>query len=84
MSAQSASLALADELASSPFAWPGGYQRFALTSDGAALCSHCCAAERERIGSSSPSDGWHVVALEINWEDELSCDHCSSPIPSSY
>jgi hypothetical protein len=25
-----------------------------------------------------------VVALEINWESELSCDHCSSPIPSSY
>lgn len=85
MTTQSRSLRLADQLAANPYAWPGGYPLFAVTSDGAALCKRCCAAEREAIGTTTGSDGWCVVAVAANWEDPaLFCDHCSDRIESAY
>jgi hypothetical protein len=85
MTLQSSSLRLADQLVDSPYAWPGGYPLFAITSDGAALCRHCCKAERASIGTTTGGDGWHIVALEINWGDDcLFCDHCGSRIESAY
>ena len=85
MTTQSKSLRLADHLVASPFAWPGGYQMFAVTNDGAALCHHCCKTEREAIGTTTGSDGWTVAALQINWENNsLFCDHCGNRIESAY
>lgn len=85
MTTQSKSLKLADQLAENPFAWPGGYPMFALTGDGAVLCHKCCKTERETIGTTTGNDGWCVVGLDINWEDEhLFCDHCSGQIESAY
>ena len=85
MTTQSASLRLADQLSSSPYAWPGGYPLFGVTSDGAALCHRCAKSEREAIGTTTGSDGWRLVALQPNWEDpELFCDHCGSRIESAY
>lgn len=84
MTTQSKSLRFADQLAHQPFAWPGGYPLFAITSDGAALCQHCCKAEREAIGTTTGSDGWNVVALDVNWEnDSLFCDHCGNRIDNA-
>ena len=85
MTTQSKSLKLADQLSAQPYAWPGGYPMFAITSDGAALCHKCCSTERESIGTTTGSDGWCVIALDINYEDtSLYCDHCSNQIESAY
>ena len=76
---------LRDELIASPYAWPGGYPMFAVTSDGAALCPHCCQTERRSIGFTYGTDGWAVEGLDVNWEDpELYCDHCGNRIESAY
>ena len=71
-----------------PHAWPGGYPRYFITSDGAAL-SYDAARENRQIIEQSISegcnDGWQVVACEINWEDSsLTCDHTNKPIESAY
>lgn len=85
MTTQSTSLRLATEPAAHPYAWPGGYPRFAITTDGAALCPSCCQSERISIGTTSGNDGWCVTALGVNWEDpDLLCDHCSTLIESAY
>lgn len=85
MTTQSTSLRLADRLSSSPYTSLGSYPLFAITHDGAALCHHCCKTERDSIGTTTGSDGWGVVALEVNWEDpDLYCDHCCDRIESAY
>ena len=82
---QRESLRLADQLANQPYAWPGSYPLFALTSDGAPLCSKCCASEREAIASTTGTDGWCVVGIAPNLGDpELFCDHCGNRIESAY
>lgn len=70
------------------FAWPGGYQMYFLTSDGAAL-SFATVREEFRLVASAvkhgSNDGWRVVATDINWEDEdLIDDHTGKKIPSAY
>lgn len=73
---------------SQPYAWPGGYPLFFITSDGAALCFKCAKKEGRRITDSIRTncrDGWKVEAVDVNWEDtECFCDHCSQPIESAY
>jgi hypothetical protein len=82
---QSTSLRLADQLSRAPYAWPGGYPRFAVTRDGAVLCNRCCATERATIATTTGDDGWCITALDINWEDQhLYCDHCSRQIEAAY
>ena len=76
---------LRDELIKYPYAFPGGYPRFAVTNDGAAICHDCCKKQSECIGFTSGNDGWRLVGLEINWEDpQLYCDNCSVRIESAY
>ena len=85
MTTQSTSLRLADQLSGRTLRHPWGYPRYAVTSDGAAICPKCAATEREAIATTTGSDGWCVVAIEVNWEnDSLHCDHCSDQIPSAY
>ena len=85
MTTQSTSLRLADQVAGSPYVFPGGYPLFVTTNDGAALCKHCCKSERESIGTTTGSDGWTVTGSAVNWEDpELFCDHCGERIESAY
>lgn len=72
----------------SKYAWPGGYPMFGVTSDGAALCIDCMRKEYRQIAYArrhNQSDGWLVMAMDINWEDgELTCDHCNKHIESAY
>ena len=85
MTTQSRSLRLADQLVRSPYAWPGGYPMFAITSDGACLCKKCCSTEREAIGTTTGNDGWCVIDLDINFEDaELTCAHCGNLVEAAY
>lgn len=71
-----------------PYAWPGGYPRFFIASDGEALSF---AAARENVRTildsihNRHSDGWRIVGCEINWEDaELFCSHTNKRIESAY
>jgi hypothetical protein len=73
---------------SGPYAWPGGYPIFFVTSDGAALsfdsakenAKQICQAIRDR-----DRGGWRVIGADINWEDaNLFCDHSGEPIESAY
>jgi hypothetical protein len=76
---------LRDELVASPYCWPGGYPLFAVTTDGACLCRHCCQTEARSIGFTYGTDGWAIAGLAVNWEDpDLLCDHCSERIESAY
>ncbi len=72
----------------SPYAWPGGFPLYAVTTDGAALCAVCCKQELGNIVTSISQhlhDGWSIEVITVNWEDhDLYCDHCSKPIESAY
>ncbi len=71
-----------------PYAWPGCYPCYFITSDGAALSFEAAKKERRNILESIAhrlDDGWRVVAVEINWEDgQLTCDHTGERIESAY
>jgi len=85
MTTQSRSLRLADTIAEYPYTFPGGYPMYGVTSDGGALCQHCCHSERELIGTTTGDDGWNVVSLEVNFENgDLYCDHCGQRIEAAY
>jgi len=64
------------------YTFPGGYELFFATSDGAAICFDCArenfafAADSIRTGTS---DGWQIVACDIAdyHESGLYCEHCS-------
>lgn len=85
MTTQSKSLRLADQLASHPYAWPGGYPLYGLTSDGATICNRCCRTERDSIATTTGSDGFQLVGICPNFEDPfLYCDHCGGRIESAY
>lgn len=85
MTTQSRSLRFADQLATHPYAWPGGYPLYAIMDDGEPLCKYCAAAERAQIGTTTGSDGWCIRDLDINYERrDLFCAHCSIQIEAAY
>ena len=84
MTTQSTSLRIADDLSRNPFAWPGGYTRFGITSDCQPMCTECCKSERVLIATTTGTDGWCLVASGIHYEGQLYCSNCSSEIPASY
>ena len=62
-----------------PYAWPGGYERIAITDDGGVLCHKCVKSELYQIAWSYKGDGWHVVETDITKyydEELLYCGHC--------
>lgn len=71
-----------------PYAWPGGYPRYFITSDGAAISYKSAIHNQKLIIDSineSLNDGWQVVGCDINWEDSgLYCDDTNEPIESAY
>jgi hypothetical protein len=70
-----------------PYAWPGGYPIYFITSDGGVLSFKTASEERRQIIQSighDIRDGWKIVAAEINWEDALTCDHTGEQIECAY
>ena len=85
MTGQSNALRIADDIAATPFAFPGGYRRHAATDDGGLLCSECCKTERYSIGTSYAGDGRRVVGDVVLWEGgPRSCDSCGVSYASEY
>ena len=70
------------------YAWPGGYPMYFITDDGGALSFDTVRAELRSVIDSirnQISDGWRVVACDVNWEDTtLYDDHTGERIPSAY
>jgi hypothetical protein len=71
-----------------PFAWPGGYPLYFITSDGGTLSFATVRKELRSVVESirrSISDGWRVIACTENWEHtELTDDHTGERIESAY
>jgi len=77
------------DLVKHPYAWPGGYPKYAVLADGESLCHHCADSEAELIDNADPEypndDQWRIVAVEINYEDtDLYCSNCGEQIESAY
>jgi hypothetical protein len=68
--------------------FPGCYPMFFITSDGAALHFDCVRENLRYVSDSirnEQNDGWRVVAVDVNYEDnDLQCDQCSKQIESAY
>jgi hypothetical protein len=71
-----------------PYAWPGSYPCYFITSDGAALsfaAAKQCRREILEAIRDHDRSGWRIVALDVNWEDpDLICDHTGERIESAY
>lgn len=79
---------LANAFRQGKYSSTGCYPLFFLTSDGGAL-SHDAVRENymqiARAVRDGLSDGWRVIAHDVNWEDaELFCDHTGNRIESAY
>ncbi len=70
------------------FAFPGGYPLYFVADDGESLSFEAVRANLRNVLDSisgNHRDGWRVVAMATNWEDdELTCSHTGKPIPSAY
>lgn len=62
------------DLHQNPYAWPGGYPLYGLTTALETICPKCAAHD--------PGD---LLEICTNWEDpHLFCDGCNVRIPSAY
>jgi hypothetical protein len=70
------------ELTTHPYAWPGGYARYAICDDGDALCVKCVEENHEEVHTDEPNDGWRIVALDHtgNTDEPPTCAHCNKEI----
>lgn len=75
-------------LRNGPYAWPGGYPMYFVTSDGGALSFKTVREEFRSIADaiqSGDDNGWRVVGCDINYEDnDLYDTHTSERIESAY
>jgi hypothetical protein len=71
-----------------PYAWPGGYPRYFIMSDGGAISFEGARANRRLILAAiadQDRSGWCVVGCDINYEDpDLICDATGKRIESAY
>ena len=73
---------IAKYVARTKYAWPGGYELYAITDDGGVLCHECCRTEFCNIATAYDGDGWKVTACTSTAMDEehVYCDHCNKTI----
>jgi hypothetical protein len=76
-------------LRAGPYAWPGLYPLYFITSDSAALSFESARNEfrwiAQAIQEKDTRSGWCIVGCDVNWEDaELLCDHSGKRIESAY
>ena len=79
--AQDKAIQISLDIIREPYAWPGGYERIAITDDGAIICHACVKSELRQIATSYKGDGWRVERMDIveNYDEEpLYCDHCGA------
>src|SRR6187399_1426285 len=75
-----------------PYAWPGGYPVYFIMEDGDCLSFKAARENRRTLldaiaewrDNPRVRSGWRPVALEINYEDDLTCCHTGEQIESAY
>lgn len=71
-----------------PYAWPGGYPRYFVMSDGEAMSFEGAKENQAQIETAITErsrDTWRVEGCDINWEDpDLFCCHTGKRIESAY
>lgn len=74
-----------ESIVAEPYAWPGGYPKFAVLADGETLCAKCCETEKDHLEDYDMGDDHIIAGIDINWEDEsLHCCHCNNLIECAY
>lgn len=69
------------DLRSGPYAWPGGYPTFFVTSDSEVLCHKCV---KEATCDDSDKQ-WAIIGCDVHWEGPPEyCAHCNCEIESAY
>ncbi len=69
-----------------PYAWPGGYERVLVTTDGGLICNKCAREEYYSMLHSTRggyNDGWAVEGSAVVYSDEeefCNCDHCGKEV----
>ena len=74
---------IAKYIARTKYAFPGGYELYAITDDGGVLCHECCRQEFVNIATAYDGDGWNVVAIDSTAAcdmEDLHCSHCNKSI----
>lgn len=77
-------------LRNGPYAWPGGYPLYFITTQGDALSFEAVRAGWRNVCEAHLVDGcdrngWDVSAIDTNWEDgELTCAETGKRIESAY
>lgn len=70
------------------YTWPGAYPCYFITDDGCALSFEVVRDNLRSVFDSIKtrcSDGWRVVAVDVNYEDgALYCEHTGERIESAY
>ncbi len=74
-----------------PYAWPGGYAKVMVMSDGECMCAQCVKENyRSILRATRDNDqydrsGWQAYAAQIHWEGApLQCANCNTDMPSEY
>ena len=75
-----------------PYAWPGGYEKVLVMSDGEYMHTGCAHENWREIVTAHidkrngyPNCGWEVAAVEVNWEDsDAYCAQCNERVVSEY
>lgn len=71
-----------------PFAWPGGYAKILLMSDGEVICKGCAQDNYKlilRATREKDRSGWQAEGVFIHWEGApLYCANCGCELQSEY
>jgi hypothetical protein len=78
-------LAKVKRIAREHYAWPGGYELYAVCDDGGTLCFGCCKKEFPLIARATITkdrSGWQCVGYGCtsDAEETFNCDHCGRVI----
>lgn len=73
------------------YVWPGGYPLYFICGDGGIMSWESVSSNLEYVfdavmhePENSHWSGWRVCGCQVNYEDELFCDHSGEPIESAY
>src|SRR5699024_10101985 len=81
-------LRAAREFARAPYAWPGGYPKVLIFTDGQIGCAGCARDNYRTISQHTRDgyrDGWSVEGVDLHMEGPpLLCACCDAPIESAY
>jgi hypothetical protein len=67
----------------------GSYPLYLVMQDGEALDYDCAQEQRLEIlaainEENGPHDNWRPFAIDVNYEQDLTCAHCGKQIESAY